>query len=381
MKKILFITNNWRFDYGGRRIVSTKIIDNLSKSGFDITVIDFETMSGGQKKYDFKSKVQIKTYSITKNSEIIPHLKYLSLNSHFDLIISCGTPHFDIMVVTTIKLLGYFKGVKTILFAHVHPLKSIKIYSFSIRNIILNICYYVFSHVLYRLFDKIITPSIGLKDFFINHLHVDGKKIIVINNPIINMEHINILLKKNTSSTIKKGLVLITVARLNTFQKDFATLFIAIREIGKKINYRLVILGEGKDKRKIIELSKKFRVSNKIKLVGFKKDPISYISKAHIFIFSSFYEGFPSALIEAMASSVPIIATDCDFGPKEIIENGKNGILVPVGDHKAMANAVEMLYKNNELREKYIKNGLKKIKDYDEIRSIGLWQKFINSEI
>lgn len=177
------------------------------------------------------------------------------------------------------------------------------------------------------------------------------------------------------------NLVLITVTRLNMFQKDFKTLFLALREINTKINCRLIILGEGKDKRKIIELSKRLGIANKIKLIGFKKDPTNYISKADIFVFSSFYEGFANVLIEAMASGVPIVATDCDFGPKEIIKNEENGILVPVGDHKAMANAIKMLYESNKLREKFINNGFKRVRDYDEIRSFRMWNKFIDNEI
>jgi len=381
MKKILFLTNNWHCDYGGRRIVSTKIINNLANNGFDVTIIDFETEAGGQKEYDFQNNIHTQTYLIKKNSGLIPHLRDISKGGHFNLIISCGAPHFDIMVILVIKLFGFFKGAKTILFEHVHPLRSIRIFSLSIRDIIFNLGYYVLSHIVYRLFDKIITPSIGLKNFFINRLSVDEKKIATINNPIINLKQSNVFLQKRTPSIKKNDLVLITVTRLNMFQKDFKTLFFALREINEKINFRLIILGEGKDKRKIIELSNRLGIANKIKLIGFKKDPIRYINKANIFVFSSFYEGFANVLIEAMVSGVPIVATDCDFGPKEIVDNGKNGILVPSEDHKAMANAVIMLYKNNKLREKFINNGFKRVKDYDETRSFRMWNKFINNVI
>jgi glycosyltransferase involved in cell wall biosynthesis len=380
MKKILFLTNNWFGDYGGRRIVTSKIINNLSKVGYDITVANFESGSW-RKNYDFQNKTHTRTYSIKKNSKIAPHLREISKTGQFDLIICSGAPHFDIMTILTIKTFRLFTGAKIVLFAHVHPLRSIKIFSLSIRDTVFNLGYYVLSHVAYRLFNKIITPSIGLKNFFINRLSVDGKKIATINNPIIKTKTSNIFLHKRTPSIIKKGLVLITVTRLNMFQKDFKTLFLALREINSKISCRLIILGDGKDKRKIIELSKRLGIANKIKLIGFKKDPINYISKADIFVFSSFFEGFANVLIEAMASGVPIVATDCDFGPKEIIKNEENGILVPVGDHKAMANAVKMLYESNKLREKFINNGFKRVRDYDEIRSFRMWNKFINNEI
>jgi len=380
MKKILFITNNWFGDYGGRRIVTSKIINNLSKVGYDITVSNFESGSW-RKNYDFQNKTHTRTYSIKKNSKIAPHLREISKTGQFDLIICSGAPHFDIMTILTIKTFRLFTGAKIVLFAHVHPLRSIKIFSLSIRDTVFNLGYYVLSHIAYRLYNKIITPSIGLKNFFINRLSVNGKKIATINNPIINLKQSNVFLHKRTPSIKKNDLVLITVTRLNMFQKDFKTLFFALREINEKINCRLIILGEGKDKRKIIELSSRLGIANKIKLIGFKKDPIRYINKANIFVFSSFYEGLPNVLIEAMASGVPIVATDCDFGPKEIVDNEKNGILVPVGDHKAMANAVIMLYKNNKLREKFINNGFKRVRDYDETRSFRMWNKFINNVI
>ncbi len=377
MKKILFLTNNWFGDHGGRRIVSSKIVNYLSNNGYDITVVNFESGSS-RKNYDFQNRIHTQTYFIKENSKLAPYLVDISKTGKFDLIICSGGPHFDIMTVLTIKMRRLFMGDMVVLFAHVHPLRSIKVFSFSVKDSIFNLGYYLLSHVSYGFFSKIVVPSVGLKEFFNKKLFVGQKNIIVINNPILKQNDVVISTKKRSLKRINKEKILITVTRLNTFQKDFKTLFLALKEINKKINCRLIILGEGEDKRKIIELSKKLGVTNKIKLVGFMNNPIRYINQADIFVFSSFYEGFGNALIEAMAGGIPIVASNCDFGPKEILENGKNGILFPVGDYRSMTKSILTLLQDNKLISKFIKNSRSKIEDYYETKSFQKWGKLID---
>ena len=81
-------------------------------------------------------------------------------------------------------------------------------------------------------------------------------------------------------------------------------------------------------------------ISQHFDMPGFRLNPFAYMSKAKVFVLSSKYEGLATVLIEAMASGTPVVSTDCRSGPSEILEDGKWGRLVPVGDWRIMAEAI-----------------------------------------
>lgn len=382
-KKILFITNNWLSDYGGRRIASTKIINDLSQKGFRITLVNFEAVIKSvsqlkvKKNDNFHSKVNFVSYFVKSNASLIPNLIKISKKTNrFDIVICSSGPYSDVLSILTIKIFKLFKKSKIVLFNHTHPLRPIQFFCSSIKYFIFHFGYYVLSHFVYRFFDKIVVPSFGLKQYFVSRLLVKQEKISVIYYPICNQQP-----GYEKKTTIKSGKkTLITAARLDIFQKDFLTLFKALKEANREINCQLMILGEGENREKIIEMAQKLEVYNYINFLGFKKNPIEYIKKADVFVLSSFYEGSPIVLTEAMMAKIPIVSSDCDFGPKEILENGKNGILVPVGDYQAMAKGILSLLNNEKLKEQFVKNGIKRAKYYSEERSFKLWNKLLSEE-
>lgn len=386
MKKILFITNNWLTDSGGRRVASTKIINNLAQNGFDTTVVDFETgikpisRNKAKKNVNFNNNVQFLIYFIKSNNELVSYFKNISSTDGFDIVILIGSPYFDIIAILTIKLLGLFKRSKTILYSHIHPLKSIQFTSVPIKNFIFHLGYYILSYFIYGFFDRIVTPGFALKNFFVSDFRIKPEKISVINNPIFDQNNKNYQKSLLTFSHNRNKKIIITSARLSFFQKDFPTLFKALKEVNKKIDCKLMILGEGVDREKIVRLAKRLKIFNLIKLLGFKKDPISYIKKAYVFVLSTTFEGCPIVLVEAMIAGVPVVSSNCDFGPQEILENGKSGVLVPVGDYKSMAKAIIKLLENNKLSKQFIKNGLNRAKYYSDEKSFGLWNRLLSEK-
>ena len=102
----------------------------------------------------------------------------------------------------------------------------------------------------------------------------------------------------------------------------------------------LVILGEGPERGNLLRLAEELGVAERIDLPGFQVNPFAYMSKARLMVHSSKYEGFPNVLVQAMACGTPVVSTDCDHGPREILEDEKWGRLVPVGDSEAMAEAI-----------------------------------------
>ena len=103
---------------------------------------------------------------------------------------------------------------------------------------------------------------------------------------------------------------------------------------------RLIILGEGEQRTKLEALVQELGLNDDVSMPGFVDNPFAYMSKASVFVLSSLSEGFGNVLVEAMACGCPVVSTDCPGGPAEILENGKYGSLVPVGDVELLAKEI-----------------------------------------
>jgi glycosyltransferase involved in cell wall biosynthesis len=196
--------------------------------------------------------------------------------------------------------------------------------------------------LLYPYSDLVIAVSKGIKDDLEKFAKLPENKIKVIYNPIITQD-LFIKAKEPVDHpwfAPDSPPVILGVGRL-TKAKDFPTLLKAFALVRKEIDSRLVILGEGDDRKSLEKLSKDLDIEEYLWMPGFVDNPYKYMSKASVFVLSSIYEGLPTVLVEALALSCPVVSTDCPSGPDEILENGKYGKLVPVGDHIAMAQAIE----------------------------------------
>ncbi|WP_414621933.1 glycosyltransferase [Calothrix sp. CCY 0018] len=129
--------------------------------------------------------------------------------------------------------------------------------------------------------------------------------------------------------------IFVAVGRL-TAQKDFVTLIKAFALLRQKKIARLMILGEGELRNELEMLIEKLGIGDDVSMPGFVANPYKYMNKANAFILSSLWEGLPTVLIEALACGCPVISTDCPSGPREILDAGKYGELVPMGDVEAL---------------------------------------------
>ncbi|MFW6009601.1 MAG: glycosyltransferase [archaeon] len=146
---------------------------------------------------------------------------------------------------------------------------------------------------------------------------------------------------------------LITAMGRYTDQKGFDNLIKAVKNVIEKgYEIKLIIMGKGENKQQLNALIKKLNLKDKVELIGFKSNPYKYISESDLFVLSSNYEGFPNSLLEAMACEVPVISTDCPTGPSEIIDNNKNGILVPVGDVNKLTEEIIHIYNDSTFANK-----------------------------
>jgi len=123
-------------------------------------------------------------------------------------------------------------------------------------------------------------------------------------------------------------------------QKDFATLLKAFAEVRAKLDSRLVLLGEGEERSSLERMARQLGIGGDVWMPGYVPNPYAMMSRAAVFVLSSVWEGLPTVLIEALACGTPVVSTDCPNGPAEILENGRYGPLVPVGDHSALGRAI-----------------------------------------
>lgn len=142
--------------------------------------------------------------------------------------------------------------------------------------------------------------------------------------------------------------VILGVGRL-TEAKDFFTLIHAFALVRRERPARLVILGEGEKRAELEGLVREMGLESDVDLPGFVDNPYKYYKNSAVFVLSSRREGFGNVLVEAMTLGIPVVSTDCPGGPAEILEGGRWGLLVPVGDVEQMAKAIAGALQGNQM--------------------------------
>lgn len=122
--------------------------------------------------------------------------------------------------------------------------------------------------------------------------------------------------------------------------KGFVDLIRAMRHIPASVGARLILLGDGPLRDELQALIGQLGLHDRVKLLGYVENPLKYFSRANVFVLSSHVEGLPNVLVEAMMCGCTPVATDCPTGPREVLQDGKFGYLVPVGDEMAIAAAI-----------------------------------------
>ena len=134
--------------------------------------------------------------------------------------------------------------------------------------------------------------------------------------------------------------------------KDFATLIRAFARLRATRPARLVILGEGPEHGSLEQLARQLGVAPDVDLPGFTINPYAFMARADVFALASRVEGLSNAIIEALACGCPVVSTDCPNGPAEVLEHGRYGRLVPVGDEAALTEAIAATLQASPDRDK-----------------------------
>ena len=175
--------------------------------------------------------------------------------------------------------------------------------------------------------------------------------IEVIFNPIINERIIQRANEPNNHPWFnpKTVPVIIAIGRLSE-QKNFSLLLQSFAKVLESTKARLIIFGEGPLRSDLENLVKELNLQDAVLLPGVVANPYNYLNNADLFVLSSNYEGLPNALVEALACGCPVVSTDCQSGPREILDDGKYGILVEPSDVNGLARAIlQSLNSENKL--------------------------------
>jgi len=243
-------------------------------------------------------------------------------------------------------LLGYFFNKKVIIRSNTSPEKYIK-------NIFQKLIFKFF----FKLADDIVVNSFQFKNSFKKKFSIKPK---VIYNPLVikSSKKINFPFFKD-----KNALKIINVARL-TDQKDHLTLLRAFVKLSEILKCKLVIIGSGYKEKILKKFILNNKLQNKVKLIGYKENPMPYIKLADVFVLSSTFEGLPNVLIEALYLKKYIISSNCPSGPKEILNDGKYGSLFKVGDDHQLFQILKKFNHNKKINYK-IEQGYKSLKRFN----------------
>lgn len=216
---------------------------------------------------------------------------------------------------------------------------------------------------LYPQADGVSAISNGVKENLLS-FGVCPSKIKVIHNPQPLQELYRMALESPSVQIRQDVHSLITIGRL-VDQKDHDTLIKAFAKVKKNIDACLYIIGNGPNRKKLENLAQTLDIGDAIRFLGWQSNPFALLKQADLFVLSSLFEGFGNVLVEAMACGLPVVSTDCPSGPREILKDGEAGILVPVGDVDALAQAMTTLLSEPQSRAEYARKGKDRAKEFD----------------
>ncbi len=198
--------------------------------------------------------------------------------------------------------------------------------------------------LFYRWADTIIVPSQGVAADLARITRLPVNRIQVLPNPVVTPQLEKLSRQKIAHPWLQEHTtpVILGIGELSA-RKDFSTLIRAFALLRKQFRCRLIILGKGRQKEALETLARQLRIETDLDLPGFVDNPYPWMKQSDLFILSSRLEGFGNVLAEALATGTPVVSTNCPNGPAEILNNGRYGPLVPVGDHAALAKAMQQV--------------------------------------
>lgn len=232
----------------------------------------------------------------------------------------------------------------------------------------------------YMMADKVIALSEGVRLDIISRYSLPQEKVITIHNPV-DIKHIETQIREKpqagkicaAAEGPNGGVALLGAGRL-VYQKGFDILIKAYAKVYAP-SLRLTILGDGPERNKLLRLSKEHKIP--VNLPGSVRNPYYFMGKSDICIFPSRWEGFGHVIAEAMACGSATVASNCKYGPDEIITSGVDGMLFTPGSVDELAGVISSLAVNPAERRRLAENALVSVNRFEASKIAGIYSRVL----
>ncbi|RGQ03165.1 glycosyltransferase [Blautia obeum] len=357
MKKIIFYIDSMQM--GGAQRVMNNLIDYFVCCESEVILVNDIVPSREVPEYDINRKVKRlfldeKQYSgIKKNIHRIKALRRILKEEAPEVVVSFLGPPNMRMLLSAIGI-----RIKKVVSVRNDPYKE---YGSGIKKII--------AKIVFLLADGCVFQTEDAQKYFFKRTR---KKSTIIFNPV-NVKFYNKKWKMDGSD-------IVIIGRLQEQKNPILALnaFISIADEFKWLN--LKYYGDEELASSILKIAQENNLSNRVEIVGKTSNVENVLEHAALFVLSSDYEGMPNALMEAMTVGVPVISTDCPCGgPRMLITNSTQGVLVPCGDEKKLASAMRMVLKDRCLQEKMSECERKRSEEFHPPKILLEWEHYLNS--
>lgn len=326
-------------DEGGAENVMVILANEFANRGFDVEFVLAKAVGGFIGR--LSSRVKILDLRVpNKFLSLLSLIKYFQ-NNPSTIVLS--TLHVNNIMVILAKKISMAKNIRVVVRVATTVSAQRRVYwKKVVEKFVLSIIY---PHA-----DAVIAVSKVVAEDLVDYIGLNKEMIYPIYNPTITSELLIKSKKELSHPWFQPGMppVVLGVGRL-TIDKGYADLVRALAIINKIHEVNLVILGDGDQRHNLEMLAKELAIETKIEIMGFVDNPFNFMRNATVMVLPSLWEGLPNVLIEGLACHCQIISTDSPGGVREILDNGKYGFLVPVGDPKAIAEQIQQVLNGNHL--------------------------------
>jgi glycosyltransferase involved in cell wall biosynthesis len=325
---VVFVLSS--LDHGGMQRSMIDLGGALSRAGHKVTFV-LQRACGDMLALLSPAIELIELERSSTRQSLFPLIRFI--NARRPSVLITGSPHTSLLAILALRLARPKVGL--IVTEHAPLARLVSRYrGWRYRFLPLLVRYF------YPSADAIVAVSQGVAAEF-RHFVPRARRVVVIHNPVVTEDFEQRAAEQIDDPWFAAGAppVLVAVGRLAA-EKDYPTLIRAFAGLAPESSLRLALIGSGPEQEALERLITHYGLSGRIRLFGFVRNPLPLIKRARLLVLTSEFEGFGNVIVEALACGTPVVSTDCEFGPREILQDGTYGALVPVGDVEAIRHAI-----------------------------------------
>ena len=340
-----------RFDSGGAEKMTVILANELAKLGHQ--VIFYVRYDRGETRYLLDPEIKVFDMGLSESSRISRNLKNIRClrgilkNPELDILLCITAEMSQVAAMATWMNPGRIPLVEVL-----HNTLSQETHSFQgMREKLFP--------VVDRRMDGVIAVSEAVRQDYIRLCGADPKRVFTVYNPVVSDSLFHMAqepVRHPWLAKDRKWNTLVLAGRLSE-QKNHKLMFQAMKRLCGEADYRLILLGMGELEEELKSCCMALGLMEKVDFYGYVKNPYPFYAQADAVVLSSRYEGLPTVLIEALACGARVISTDCPSGPREILENGRYGTLVPPENAEALAEGIREALKRKPDKKELEKRG------------------------